>query len=102
VRRIAMLFRPSLAVLLVGILAAAPACPVDLERGQSLYENHCRMCHESIAFKREDKIAKNYEEVSAQVRRWQTNTSLHWSAEDIENVASYVARTYYKIPCPAC
>ena len=97
-----MSFRLSLAALLLGVLASAPARPVDLERGQVLYENHCRMCHESIAFKRQDKIARNYDEVRAQVARWQTNTSLRWSAEDIENVASYVARTYYKIPCPAC
>lgn len=97
-----MSFRLSLAALLLGVLASAPARPVDLERGQVLYENHCRMCHESIAFKRQDKIARNYDEVRAQVVRWQTNTSLRWSAEDIDNVASYVARTYYKIPCPAC
>jgi mono/diheme cytochrome c family protein len=97
-----MVFRLSFAPLLVGILAAIPARALDLERGRALYENHCRICHESIAFERGDRIAKNYEEVSAQVRRWQTNMSLHWSAEDIENVASYVARTYYKIPCPAC
>ena len=97
-----MSFRLSLAALLLGVLASAPARPVDLERGQVLYENHCRMCHESIAFKRQDKIARNYDEVRAQVVRWQTNTSLRWSAEDIDNVATYVARTYYKIPCPAC
>ena len=97
-----MSFRLSLAALVLGVLASAPARPVDLERGQVLYENHCRMCHESIAFKRQDKIARNYDEVRAQVVRWQTNTSLRWSAEDIDNVASYVARTYYKIPCPAC
>ncbi|HTS52249.1 MAG TPA: cytochrome c [Burkholderiales bacterium] len=97
-----MSFGPSLAALLVGILVSAAAYPADLERGQVLYDNHCRMCHDSIAFKREGKIARNYEEVRAQVIRWQANTSLQWSAEDIENVASYVARTYYKIPCPDC
>ena len=89
-------------VSLSAAVATASAHSADLERGRSLYENHCRMCHESLAFKRDDKIAKDYEEVRAQVNRWQTNTSLHWSEEDIENVASYVARTYYKIPCPAC
>ena len=92
-------------LLLVWLSAATAVTPVyaaDFERGRSLYENHCRMCHESLAFKRGDKIAKDYEEVRTQVNRWQTNTSLHWSAEDIENVASYVARTYYKIPCPDC
>lgn len=60
------------------------------------------MCHDSLAFKRGDTIAKDYGEVRAQVNRWQTNTSLRWSAEDIENVASYVAKTYYKLPCPDC
>ena len=87
---------------LAGVLAFPPVHSADLERGRALYENHCRMCHDSLAFKRGDKIAKDYEEVRAQVIRWQTNTSLHWSEEDIENVASYVARTYYKIPCPDC
>ena len=87
---------------LTGALAFLPVHSADLERGRALYENHCRMCHDSLAFKRGDKIAKNYEEVRAQVSRWQTNTSLHWSEEDIENVASYVARTYYKMPCPDC
>src|SRR5215831_3011783 len=92
-------------VSLVSLTAATAVTPVhsaDFERGRVLYENHCRMCHESLAFKRDDKIAKNYEEVRAQVIRWQTNTSLHWSEEDIKNVASYVARTCYKMPCPDC
>ena len=92
-------------VSLVSLTAATAVTPVhsaDFERGRVLYENHCRMCHESLAFKRGDRIAKDYEEVRAQVIRWQTNTSLHWSEEDIENVASYVARTYYKMPCPDC
>src|SRR5262245_36607581 len=92
-------------VLFVSLTAATAMTPVysaDFERGRALYDNHCRMCHESLAFKRGDKIAKDYEEVRAQVNRWQTNTSLHWSVEDIENVASYVAKTYYKIPCPDC
>lgn len=89
-------------VSLTAATAVTPAHAADLARGRALYENHCRMCHESLAFKRGDKIAKDYEEVRTQVNRWQTDTSLHWSAEDIENVASYVARTYYKIPCPDC
>ena len=87
---------------LAGALAFTPAHSADLERGRALYENHCRMCHDSLAFKRGDTIAKDYEEVRAQVNRWQTNTSLRWSAEDIDNVASYVAKAYYKLPCPAC
>ena len=87
---------------ITGILVSTSVLAADLERGKLLYENHCRMCHESVAFKRDDKIAHSYEEVRAQVSRWQANTSLHWSAEDVANVASYVTKTYYRIPCPDC
>jgi hypothetical protein len=31
-----------------------------------------------------------------------SNTSLRWTDEDIDNVAAYLAKTYYKIPCPDC
>ena len=82
--------------------SAAPALAVDVDRGRALHENHCRMCHDSVAYKRDQKIAKTYDQVRAQVQRWQTNTGLRWSDEDIENVAAYVTKTYYKIPCPVC
>lgn len=81
-------------------LPPLPAQSADLERGRLLHENHCRMCHDSIAYKRGTKIAKNYAEVKAQVVRWQTNTGLHWSGEDIESVTAFVASTYYKLPVP--
>lgn len=74
----------------------------DIDRGKMLHENHCRMCHESIAYKRSGHIAKNIEEVRAQVTRWQGNTDLRWSDEDIDNVTAYVAQRYYKFaPLPA-
>ena len=72
----------------------------DLERGRMLHENHCRMCHDSIAYKRGDKIANTYAEVKAQVTRWQTNTGLHWSEADIDSVTAFVAKTYYPLPVP--
>lgn len=83
-------------------LAPASALPADLDRGRMLHETHCRACHDSVAYKRDKKIATTYEEVRAQVVRWQTNTSLRWSDEDIDNVAAYLVKTYYKIPCPNC
>jgi mono/diheme cytochrome c family protein len=72
----------------------------DLERGRLLHDNHCGMCHDSIAYKRSDRIAKNLAEVKAQVTRWQTNTGLRWTQEDIDSVAAYVAKRYYKFPLP--
>jgi mono/diheme cytochrome c family protein len=83
-------------------LASGSALSADLDRGRMLHETHCSACHDSVAYKRDKKIATTYEEVRAQVVRWQTNTSLRWSDEDIDNVAAYLVKSYYKIPCPDC
>lgn len=91
-----------LVALCVPLLWSAPVVvhAQDLERGRMLHENHCRMCHESIAYKRSGHIARNIEEVRAQVTRWQNNTDLRWSDEDIDNVAAYLAQRYYKFTPP--
>jgi mono/diheme cytochrome c family protein len=80
------------------MLAAAGVRGQDVERGRMLYENHCRMCHDSVAFKRGDRIARNLEQVKAQVSRWQANTGLRWSTEDIDSVTGYVGKTFYNYP----
>lgn len=85
------------------VLAAVIAVPAhgqDLERARMLYDNHCRMCHDSIAFERTAKIATNYAQIKAQVARWQTNTGLRWSEQDIDGVTAYLAKMYYKYPVP--
>jgi mono/diheme cytochrome c family protein len=86
---------------LFSLAGVSPAMAADLQRGKELHDNHCRMCHDSIAYKRDDRIAQNYAQIKAQVTRWQTNTGLRWSAEDIENVSAYVARTFYKLDVPS-
>jgi len=92
-----------LALYCAGVLAAcalAPAFAEDLDRGRMLHENHCRMCHDSIAYKRAGNLAKDPAQIKAQVTRWQTNTGLRWTAEDIDSVTAYLAATYYKYPLP--
>ena len=92
-------------VLIAGLALVAAAVPAaagaaDLERGRMLHENHCRMCHDSIAYKRGDRIAGTYAQVKAQVTRWQTKPGLRWSEADIDSVTAFVAKTYYKLPVP--
>lgn len=88
-------------ILLAGAALGAPAAGAqDLERGRLLHENHCRMCHDSIAYKRGTRIAKDVAQVKAQVTRWQTNTGLRWSQADIDSVTAYVVQQYYKYPFP--
>ncbi len=81
-------------------LGAGTVGAQDLERGKALHDNHCRMCHDSVAYKRGEKIAKDYAQVRAQVVRWEGNTSLRWTQEDIDNVAAYLATKYYGYSVP--
>lgn len=85
---------------LIGASADAPAA--DVERGRLLYETHCIFCHDTRVHKRDSKIATNYDEIRAQVLRWQSNVFLRWSTGDIDAVATYLARSIYKVPCPDC
>lgn len=93
------LIHPLLA-LIAGAAIPAAVGAADLERGQMLHENHCRMCHDSIAYRRDNRIASSYAQVQAQVTRWQTNTGLRWSQADIDSVTAFVAKTYYQLPVP--
>ena len=47
---------------------------------------------------REDRLANTYLEIRQQVDRWQGNTRLRWSPQDIESVAEFLASRYYKVP----
>jgi hypothetical protein len=53
-------------------------------------------------YKRDRKVVKTYDDVRAQVVRWQAAGSLRWSKDDIESVTAFLAETYYDIPCPTC
>lgn len=86
----------SLAAISLDTLGAEP------ERGRMLHDTHCISCHGTQVYKRDSKVATNYEEIRTQVVRWETNVSLHWSAGDIDAVTTYLARSFYKVPCPVC
>lgn len=89
--------------LLVAALVAAPgAFGADPDRGRMLLDTHCVSCHDSRVYKRDSKLGTSYEEIRKQVVRWETDTSLKWSDGDIDAVTTYLARTFYKVPCPVC
>ncbi len=94
----------SSAVLLATVLAAASwnARGAETDRGRMLHDTHCVSCHDSKVYKRDSKVATDYDEIRKQVVRWETNVSLHWSDGDIDAVTTYLARTFYKVPCSVC
>ena len=84
------------------LVASSLALGADPDRGRMLLDTHCVSCHDSRVYKRDSKLGTNYEEIRKQVLRWETNVSLKWSDNDIDAVTTYLARTFYKVPCPVC
>jgi mono/diheme cytochrome c family protein len=73
--------------------AAAPP-----SRGELLYTTHCIACHTTRVHWRDRRMVTDYPSLVAQVARWQANTGLGWSSEEIRDVARYLDVTVYHLP----
>ena len=79
--------------------AAASAQPAAApSRGQLLYATHCIACHSSQLHWREQRQARDWDSLKAQVRRWQGNAGLGWSEADVTEVARHLNDTIYRFP----
>jgi len=90
----------SAAALLIAALplhAQAPAAAVQ-SRGELLYTTHCIACHTTQVHWRDQRLVSNYASLVAQVVRWQGNTGLGWTSEDVREVARYLDATFYHLP----
>jgi mono/diheme cytochrome c family protein len=77
------------------LLAQAPVQPAP-SGGALLYQTHCIGCHDKQIHWRDDRLAKDWRSLAAQVRRWQTNTGLQWTEQEIDDVVRYLNQTIYK------
>jgi mono/diheme cytochrome c family protein len=85
------------------VAAAIDVRAQEPPRGQILHDTYCVFCHDSRVYTREDRLARDYREIRAQVRRWQQNIGLKWDDADIERVSDYIASKFYGLACPeAC
>jgi mono/diheme cytochrome c family protein len=72
-----------------------PFAAAEFDRGQALYENHCRECHESWAHSREGRHVNSMDALRQRVTSWSVHAGLGWSSEDIDDVSDYLGRTFY-------
>ena len=89
--------------LFVFIFSVTPAfaeneAKMDATRGVMLYDNHCIQCHTLQVHWREKKLATNWQNLVAQVDRWQRTSGLVWSKNDIEEVSRYLNGKFYHYP----
>ena len=69
-------------------------------RGALLYQNHCIECHNTQMHWRDQRLARDWDSLRAQVQRWQGVAQLGWSQVDIEEVARHLNETIYGFEPP--
>jgi mono/diheme cytochrome c family protein len=77
---------------------AQPAPEPPPSRGQLLYTTHCIECHTTRMHWRNQRLARDWDTLKAQVRLWQGVASLGWSEADIDDVTRYLNDTIYQFP----
>ena len=86
----------SICLCIAPVAAAQPGN--DESRGALLYTTHCIACHNAQIHWRDDKAAKNWAGLKAQVMHWQGVQGLLWQDDDIAEVARYLNALYYHYP----
>jgi mono/diheme cytochrome c family protein len=81
------------------ITVAAQPAPSS-SRGELLYSNHCIGCHTAQVHWRDHRLATDWASLRAQVLRWQGNTGLAWSDDNVLAVTRYLNDRYYRFPEP--
>jgi len=76
-------------------VAAQDGGPGAIDRGQALYENHCRFCHENWAHERVTRQVRTSEELRRRVAGWALHSGLDWSEEEVAAVTDYLDRRFY-------
>jgi mono/diheme cytochrome c family protein len=79
-------------------LVAGQSSKVDEPRGELLYGTYCVGCHTTQVHWREKRLATDWTTLKAQVRRWQQNTGLGLSEDDIMAIARHLNGLYYHFP----
>jgi mono/diheme cytochrome c family protein len=74
---------------------------VDAARGELLYQTACAACHTTQAHWRDKRVVRSWGDLVFQVTRWQQVAGQNWSADQVADVAAYLNRRFYGLPCPA-
>jgi len=85
---------------LAGACAALPAVAAETpngERGRRLYENHCVVCHTSKVHRRIPPMPIDLKDLRVIVSSWAREEKLGWTPDDVEDVVTYLDRTFYRM-----
>lgn len=77
-----------------------PRAALDTARGGELYGTYCVACHTAKVHWREKRLVQSWDDLRYQVSRWQKVAGQDWSREEIDDVAAYLNKLFYDVPCP--
>ena len=81
--------------------AVVPAdAMADPARGELLYQTACASCHDQQTHWRARHVVDDWPQLLEQVAHWQSIAGQRWGPEEIEDVAAYLNRRFYDLPCP--
>lgn len=85
-------------ILLVLAFASLPAAAQDPERGKLVYETQCGGCHYERVHERErsKSTVQSLSDLRDEVVRRAGMTGRPFTLEDLEDVAEYLNRSYYR------
>lgn len=78
---------------------ATPVAAQDEARGKLLYETHCTSCHYERVHKREQakSLVRTLAELRVEVARRAADTRRPFTLEDLDDIAEYLNRSYYRL-----
>jgi len=91
---------PLLALALFFAVPMVAAAEADLKMGQELHEKHCVACHiakhDATFYGRADRKATSVSGLQDWVRACASNFSLDWFDEEVNSVAAFINKEFYK------
>ena len=87
-------------LVLAGASSINVALAADVERGRTLYETRCNVCHATGVHIRQSRKAVNFDGIREQVVRWNRELGGTWGADEIDDVSVFINGRYYFYRCP--
>lgn len=71
----------------------------NADNGKTLFaKSQCQKCHGTEVFTREDRKVTDTAGLEKQVRMCDSQLSVNWFDDEIDDVVAYLNKTYYKFP----
>ncbi|TJY59802.1 cytochrome c [Sinimarinibacterium sp. CAU 1509] len=85
-----------LRTLLVALPIMVTSVPAAANNGQELHDTNCTSCHDTSVYTRDNRRVKDLDGLHKQVLHCEQANSLAWSEQDVDAVASFLNKNYYK------